>query len=70
MSFCLPFGKYQYKRLPVGLSTATDKYQACMEKIFGGLDVVVVYLGGILVFSTNKREHLAHQRVVFERLAK
>ena len=31
--FGLPFGKYQYKRLPMGISTAPDEYQACMEKL-------------------------------------
>lgn len=50
-AFCLPFGKYQYKRLPMGISTAPDEYQACMEKIFGDLDFVVVYLDDLSVFS-------------------
>lgn len=39
-------------------------------KIFGGLDSAVVYLDDILVFSTNEREHSAHLRIVFKRLAK
>lgn len=48
--FCLPFGTFQYKRLPMGISTAPDEYQACMDQIVGDLEFVVVYLDDILVF--------------------
>ncbi|GMF30837.1 unnamed protein product [Phytophthora fragariaefolia] len=54
----------------MGISTAPDEYQACMEKIFDDLDFVVVYLDDILVFSVNYTEHLEHLRIVFERLAR
>ncbi|OWZ22221.1 Pol Polyprotein [Phytophthora megakarya] len=63
-AFCLPFGKFQYKRLPMGISTSPDEYQACMERIFGDLEFVVVYLNEILVFSKAEEEHLEHLRVV------
>ncbi|GMF24805.1 unnamed protein product [Phytophthora fragariaefolia] len=33
----------------MGISTSPDEYQACMEKVFGDLDFVVVYLDDILV---------------------
>ncbi|KAE8895364.1 hypothetical protein PF005_g4105 [Phytophthora fragariae] len=49
---------------------APDEYQAFMEKIFGDLDFVVVYLDDIVVFSANEEEHLEHLRIVFERLAR
>jgi hypothetical protein len=67
-AFCLPFGKFQYKRLPMGISTAPDEYQACMEKIFGDLPFVVVYLDDILVFSASEHDHLEHLRIVFKRM--
>uniref|UniRef100_A0AAV1U4K5 RNA-directed DNA polymerase n=1 Tax=Peronospora matthiolae TaxID=2874970 RepID=A0AAV1U4K5_9STRA len=69
-AFCLPFGKYQYKRLPMGISTAPDEYQACMEKIFGDLAFVVVYLDDILVYSDSEETHLEHLHIVFKRLTK
>lgn len=68
-AFCLPWGKFQYKRLPMGISTAPDEYQACMERIFGDLEFVVVYLDDILVFSASAEEHLEHLHIVFKRLA-
>jgi hypothetical protein len=67
-AFCLPFGKFQFKRLPMGISTAPDEYQSCMERILGDLDFVIVYLDDILVFSENPVEHLEHLRIVFDRL--
>uniref|UniRef100_A0AAV1TBR0 Reverse transcriptase domain-containing protein n=1 Tax=Peronospora matthiolae TaxID=2874970 RepID=A0AAV1TBR0_9STRA len=69
-AFCLPFGKFQYKRLPMGISTAPYEYQACMEKIFGDLDFVVVYLDDILVYSSSEKTHLKHLGIVFKRLKK
>ncbi|OWZ03089.1 Pol Polyprotein [Phytophthora megakarya] len=69
-AFCLPFGKFRFKRLPMGISTAPDEYQASMEKIFGDLEFVVVYLDDVLVFSESQVEHLDHLSIVFERLEK
>ncbi|GMF28721.1 unnamed protein product [Phytophthora fragariaefolia] len=66
--FCLPFGKFQFKRLPMGISTAPDEYEACMERILGDLPFVIVYLDDILIFSENENDHLEHLRIVFERL--
>ena len=57
-ALCLSFGKYQYKRLPMGISTTPDEYQTCMEKIFGDLPFVVVYLDDLLVYSNTESEHL------------
>ncbi|KAE9047515.1 hypothetical protein PR002_g991 [Phytophthora rubi] len=64
-AFCLHFGKFQFKRLPMGISTAPDEYQAAMERILGDLPFVIVYLDDILVFSENETEHLEHLRIVF-----
>ena len=66
--FCLPFGRFQYKRLPMGISTAPDEYQACMEQICNDLNFIVVYLDDVLVFSPTPEEHLEHLCIVFERL--
>ncbi|KAJ8522852.1 hypothetical protein ON010_g17644 [Phytophthora cinnamomi] len=67
-AFCLQFGKYQFKRLPTGISTALDEYQSCMERILGDLPFAIVYLDDILIFSENAVDHVEHLRIVFERL--
>ena len=53
----------------MGISTTPDEYQACMEKIFGDLPFVVVYLYDLLVYSNTESEHLEHLSVLFERRA-
>ncbi|GMF39879.1 unnamed protein product [Phytophthora fragariaefolia] len=52
-AFCLPFGKFRYKRLPMGISTAPDEYQACMKKIVGDLDFVMVYVAVLHIRATS-----------------
>ncbi|POM78688.1 Retrotransposable element [Phytophthora palmivora] len=64
----LPEIVFQFKRLPMGISTASDEYQECMEKILGDLPFVIVYLDDILVFSESEVDHLEHLRIVFKRL--
>ncbi|POM80849.1 Retrovirus Polyprotein [Phytophthora palmivora] len=54
----------------MGISTAPGGYHACMEKIFGDLQFVVVYIDDILVFSHSAERHLEHFHVVSERLGK
>ncbi|POM74152.1 Gag/polymerase/env Polyprotein [Phytophthora palmivora] len=54
----------------MGISTASGGYQPCMEKIFGDLQFVVVYIDDILVFSYSAERHLEHFQVVSERLGK
>ncbi|KAG6615283.1 Retrovirus Polyprotein [Phytophthora cinnamomi] len=52
----------------MGISTAPDEYQSCMERILGDLPFVIVYLDDVLIFSENETEHLERLRIVFERL--
>ncbi|GMF63853.1 unnamed protein product [Phytophthora fragariaefolia] len=52
----------------MGISTAPNECQACVEGILGDLPFVIVYLADILIFSENDSDHLKHLRIVFERL--
>ncbi|POM64616.1 Gag-pol fusion protein [Phytophthora palmivora] len=54
----------------MGICTAPDEYQTCMDGTLGDLDIVVVYLDDIIVFSQDEEEHLEHLRIVFKRLKK
>ena len=69
-AFRSPFGLYQYKVLPFGLSNAPSIFQAAMNRIFGDYmgKFMVVYLDDILIFSRSKEEHYEHVRLVLERL--
>ncbi|KAE8966187.1 hypothetical protein PR002_g28443 [Phytophthora rubi] len=52
----------------MGVSTAPDEFQACMDEELGDLDYVRVYLDDILVTSNSFEEHMQHLEEVFRRL--
>ncbi|GMF47813.1 unnamed protein product [Phytophthora fragariaefolia] len=55
-----PLGRFVFLRLPIGVSTAPDEFQACMDEELGDLDYVRVYLDDILVTSNGFEEHMQH----------
>ncbi|OWZ16093.1 Pol Polyprotein [Phytophthora megakarya] len=57
-------GKFVFNRLPMGVSTAPDEFQASMDELLGDLPYVRVYLDDILVLSESFEEHMEHLRVV------
>ncbi|OWZ03777.1 Pol Polyprotein [Phytophthora megakarya] len=64
----LPWGKYRYCRLPMGISTAPDEFHAVMQELLGDLPYVRVYLDDVLVLSEYFKEHPEHLTVVLKRL--
>ena len=69
-AFVTPDGLYQWKRLPMGLSTAPGAFQNLMEIVMSGLsmEIAMVYLDDIVVFGRTFEEHLQRLRLVFVRL--
>ena len=66
-----PWGKYAYKRLPMGIATAPDIFQKAMNDIFGDLDYVIAYLDDVLIISNETdtfADHLSKLDTVFGRL--
>jgi hypothetical protein len=64
----LPWGKYRYCRLPMGISTAPDEFHAVMTQLLGDLQYVRIYLDDVLILSQTFDEHLQHIEVVLNRL--
>jgi len=65
----LPWGKYCYKRLPMGLSVAPDVYQERMAQIFADMPHIRVYLDDILIITSGDfSHHLETLRQVLQRL--
>ena len=52
-----PFGKYKYKRLPMGLKCARDFAQQTMENVLRGINESEVYLDNIGCFSNEWKHH-------------
>ena len=60
ITFITPLGLYNWKRLPMGLSSASGVFQKLMESFFGGpsYEMALVYLDDVIVFGRKFDEHL------------
>jgi hypothetical protein len=67
----LPWGKYQYKRLPMGVKTSPAIFQRIMYELLGGIPNIQDYLDDILITSNGTfEEHVAITGTVLEILQK
>ena len=67
----LPWGKYAYKRLPMGIACAPDIFQSIIMDLLGDLDYVLVYIDNILLLqrqSKLKEDHLKKIEIVLQHL--
>lgn len=56
-TFITPFGRYQYCKMPFGISAAPEFFQRQMYKILGDSKGVVCMMDDILVVGRTKEEH-------------
>jgi hypothetical protein len=54
-----PWGKYQYKRLPMGVKTSPDIFQRIMYELLGDIHNIQVYLDDIVITSNGTFEEHA-----------
>ena len=47
--FITPFGRYMYKRLPMGITVAPELYQKAMSELFNGVEGVEIVMDDILI---------------------
>jgi hypothetical protein len=52
---CTPmaFGKYKYKRLPMGIKIAPDIFQDVMSKLVQDMEYVKTYLDDLMIITNN-----------------
>ena len=66
----LPWGKYEYLRLPMGLCNSPDIFQEKMNELMTGMEFARAYLDNLLIISeTDFNEHLEHLEVALNRLS-
>jgi hypothetical protein len=67
----LPWGKYEYCRLPMGLLVSPNRFQEKMSELMAGLDFARAYLDDLLIISTEKGfdKHLEKLEKVLTRLS-
>lgn len=56
-TFITPMGRFCFKRLPFGITSAPEIFQRLMSTLLQGLDGTVVVMDDILVFGSSKEEH-------------
>jgi hypothetical protein len=66
-AFNTPFGRYYYKRLPMGISSAPEIYQRAMTELFQGIDGVEIIMDDILVHGENLQIHNNRLEKVLQR---
>eukprot|EP00970_Alexandrium_tamarense_P007288 scaffold1320_cov130-Alexandrium_tamarense.AAC.2 len=65
----LPWGKYSYARLPMGVAGSPDLFQSKMSALMANLEYVSTYLDDLLILSKGTfDDHLEKMVKVFERL--
>lgn len=64
-----PWGKYRYKRLPMGAACAPDLFQARMTSLFQDMEMVQCYIDDLLLVTAGTFEdHLEQLDLVLQRL--
>jgi len=67
-TFITPWGRFCFKRMPFGISSAPEFFQRCMTKILHGLDGVVCMMDDVLVYGENDLEHWSRLRKVLDKI--
>lgn len=64
--FITPLGRYCFKRLPFGITSAPEIFQRKMSEMLHGHDGTVVYMDDILVFGETQEKHDQNLKRVME----
>ena len=56
-TFNTPFGRYQFNRLPFGVSSAPELFQRTMEEVISNLPGVETIMDDVLVWGETEAEH-------------
>jgi hypothetical protein len=68
LTFATPFGRYQYNRLPFGLSCAPEMFHKRVVETLAGIPGVLVYIDDILIWGATQSEHDERLQAVLQRL--
>ena len=68
MTFITPFGRFRFKRLPLGLSSGPEVFHRAMHHILSGLEGVDCFIDNVIIWGSTREEHDQRVRPVLERL--
>ena len=66
-TFNTPFGRYMFKRMPFGISSASEIFQRYISQTFEGLPGVECIMDDILVWGSNEEEHYQRLKSVLDK---
>lgn len=69
-TFITPFGRYCYQRLPFGISSGPELFQARVSKILEGQEGVTCMIDDILVHGSTQEEHDSRLKSTLSSLSK
>ena len=68
-TFITPMGRFCFKKLPFGISSAPELFQKRMSQILTGLKGVICHIDDVLIFGSNQAEHDDRLCAVLDRLS-
>ena len=68
-TFITPFGRFCFRRLPFGISSAPEHFQRRMSEALSGLAGTVCMMDDVLVYGENREEHDERLTGVLQRLS-
>ncbi|KAL2104369.1 hypothetical protein ACEWY4_001237 [Coilia grayii] len=68
LTLTTPFGRYCYRRLPFGISSAPEHFQKRLTQMLTGLEGTVCHADDILVFGSTREQHDQRLHRVLRRL--
>ena len=69
-TFITPFGRYCFRRLPFGITSAPEIFMRKMSELLAGTEGVFAFMDDILVFGKDEREHDKRLNIVLQTLRK
>jgi len=69
-AFSVPFGTYEYTRIPQGICIGSQALSRAMDEVLGQFKYIFifVFLDDILIFSENYDDHIKHIHIVLQKL--
>ena len=67
-TFISPFGRWNFRRLPYGISSASELFQKKIHDVLQNLEGVACIVDDILVYGRHQAEHDVRLRAVLDRL--
>ncbi|XP_031330691.1 uncharacterized protein LOC116161478 [Photinus pyralis] len=66
-TFISPFGRWAFKKLPMGITSAPERFQREMWEALEGLDGIINVADDTLVFGSTREEHDRRLQLVLQR---